>query len=228
MIVLGLTGSIGMGKSSVCAMFETLGVPTHDADAAVHRLLEPSGAGYYAVAAAFPYYEYPDVYIITKGKHGQKTSRFNRAELGRIVFDNPDKKAELEAILHPLVRQDQARFIQAMRRMGSQIVVLDIPLLFETGGDALVDYTICVDAPYAIQRARVLSRPNMDEKKFHAILEKQMPNAEKCAMSDYVIPTGLGRAHTMACVKETLLNIKKTKKIMMESYDRIQQKGRRF
>ncbi len=224
MMILGLTGSIGMGKSSVSAMFESLGVPVHDSDAAVHAAMAPGGAGYFAIAAAFPHYEFPEIYIIEK-KRGQKKARFDRSALGRLVFADEEKRLKLESILHPLVREDQARFIGAMHRMGKDIVLLDIPLLFETDSHQFVDVTICVDAPYDIQRARVLARPGMTEEKFHAILEKQMPSAEKCAMSDYVIPTGLGRAVTMAAVKKILRDIQGR---AQETHGRTHEKGRRF
>ena len=207
MIVIGLTGSIGMGKSSVAAMFEKLGVPCHDADAAAHRALEPKSEGYFAVTAAFPFYKYPEIYKKRLGPFG-KIKYLDRKALGKIVFADEHKRRELEGILHPLVRKDQNKFIADMGKMGRDIVLLDIPLLFETGADLTVDAVVNVEAPYFVQRARVLSRANMDEQKFHSILKKQMPSKEKSARADYVIPTGLSRAETFRAVKNTLLNIK--------------------
>ncbi|MFN3700798.1 MAG: dephospho-CoA kinase [Alphaproteobacteria bacterium] len=207
MTVIGITGSIGMGKSAVGAMFERLGVPVHDSDAAVHALMTPAAQGYRAVCAAFPYFEYPQLYKKRKGAQG-RMQYLERAALGDLVFNDADERAKLEGILHPLVRREQARFIAAMRRMGKTLVALDIPLLFETGAEAALDFVICVDAPYDIQRSRVLSRPNMTEEKFHAVLAAQMPSAEKQALADYTISTGLSRAQTFQEVKAVLREIK--------------------
>ncbi len=207
MIVIGLTGSIGMGKSSVAAMFERLGVPSHDSDAAVHAMLAPRGAAFLPVSAAFPARHYPQIYKKRKGAGGT-IQYFDRQALGKIVFSDESKRIELESILHPLVREDQARFIAAMKRRGCATVVLDIPLLFETDSHLFVDVTINVAAPFHIQRARVLARPNITEEKFHSILEKQMPSTEKSRRADYTIPTGLNRAETFAKVKAALKDIK--------------------
>ena len=135
--------------------------------------------------------------------------QLDRKKLGKLVFENPEERQKLESILHPLVREDQNEFIKAQQRLGRKMVVLDIPLLFETDAQNFVDYTVTVTAPYDIQRARVLARPNMTEEKFHQILEAQMPDAEKKLRADYVIHTGLGLAHTMADVKSVLRDIKK-------------------
>lgn len=200
MIVIGLTGSIGMGKSTAAAMLGRLGVPCHDSDASVHELMEPEGKAYFAITAAFPLYSYPQIY---KGK--PKT--IQRKALGSVVFSNPQERKKLEDILHPLVRESQKEFIRASKRLGVKAVVLDIPLLFETEGEKNVDVTVCVDAPPEIQCQRVMARPGMTEEKFASILDSQMPSAEKCARADYVIQTGLGRAVTMGQIKNMLREV---------------------
>lgn len=207
MIIIGVTGSIGMGKSTVTGMLEKLGVPGHDADAAVHRLMQPGEKGYYAVVTAFPYFQYPQIYEKMNGKLG-KMRYLNRKALGQIIFHDVDKRKQLEAILHPLVRLDQNRFIAEMKRLGRNMVALDIPLLFETDSHQFVDYSINVAAPFHLQRARVLARPNMSEEKFLAILDQQIPSREKSALADYTVQTGLGRAKTMQELKMILRDIK--------------------
>ncbi|GJL86272.1 MAG: dephospho-CoA kinase [Micavibrio sp.] len=201
MIVIGLTGSIGMGKSTAAAMLQQLGVPVHEADAEVHELLGSEAQARVAVAAAFPYYEHPEIY-------DKKTKAIKRAALGKIVFSDEKKREALENILHPFVHDAQNKFILKSKKMGQEIVALDIPLLFETGGDEFVDVTIVVSAPFHIQEKRVMERPGMDEKKFHTILERQMPDSEKCERADYVLPTGLGRAETMKDLKKILHEIR--------------------
>jgi dephospho-CoA kinase len=183
MIVLGLTGSVGMGKSTAAAMLRRLGVPVHDADATVHRLLAPGGAAVAAVAKAFP---------DTRRKDGG----IDRVALGRRVFADGKALQRLERILHPLVRRSQQRFLAAARGRREPLVVLDVPLLFEGGGDSRCDKVIVVSAPAPVQRARVMARPGMTEARFRAILAKQMPDREKRRRADYVVPSGLGRALT--------------------------------
>lgn len=183
MIVLGLTGSVGMGKSTAAAMFCRLGVPVHDSDAAVHRLLAPGGAAVKKVAAAFP---------DALGADGG----IDRTTLGRRVFADAAALKRLERILHPLVRRSQDRFLRQARARREKLVVLDIPLLFETGGDKRCDLIVVVSAPAAVQRARVMARPGMTEARFRAILAKQMPDAEKRRRADIVVPSGLGRTVT--------------------------------
>ena len=183
MIVLGLTGSVGMGKSTAAAMLRRLGVPVHDADATVHRLTAPGGAAVAAVAKAFP---------DTRRKDGG----IDRVALGRRVFADGKALERLELILHPLVRQSQQRFLAAARARREPLVVLDVPLLFEGGGAARCDKVVVVSAPPAVQRARVMARPGMTEARFRAILAKQMPDREKRRRADYVVPSGLGRALT--------------------------------
>lgn len=197
MIVLGLTGSIGMGKTTAAGMLKKLGCAVHDSDKAVHSALEPYGAAFEEVALTFP-----DAW--DKKKH-----RIKRPALAEIIFKDPEKKKELENILHPVVRQDQKKFIRQQQALGKKIAVLDIPLLFETGAENRVDYTIVVSAPYYIQRRRVLSRPNMTEEKFHAILSAQMPDHEKRMRADFVIPTSMGLAYTYNSLKKVIQEIKK-------------------
>jgi len=188
MIVLGLTGSVGMGKSTAAAMFRKLGVPVHDSDAAVHRLMAPKGEAAAAIAAAFPGVK-------------RKDGGIDRAKLGQRVFDDAAALRRLERILHPLVRRSQERFLKRARARRVPLVVLDIPLLFETGGDARCDKVVVVSAPAAVQRRRVMARPGMSEERFHAILAQQMPDAEKRRRADYVVPTGFGRAPTLRHLK---------------------------
>lgn len=195
MIVLGLTGSIGMGKSTAAAMFTRLGVPVHDSDASVHELLGPNGGAVAAVEAAFP------------GVLDQTNNAIDRKKLGAIIFPDPAKKAILEGILHPMVRQSQADFLHKNRVLGVKIAVLDIPLLYETGAESRVDKVIVVTAPPHVQRQRVLARPNMTVDKFNAILAGQMPDADKCKRADYVVQTGLGRVHTMRALKTIVRNL---------------------
>lgn len=174
MIVLGLTGSIGMGKSTVAAMFAEAGVPVFDADAQVHKLQGPGGRLVAAIEAAFP---------DTTGADG-----VNRTALGEAVFGKPEAFKRLEAIVHPAVAAERARFLDVNR--DAPLVVLDVPLLFEAGGWREVDRIAVVSAPEAVQRARVLARPGMTAERFAAILAKQLPDAEKRARADFVIPTG--------------------------------------
>ncbi|HOO82100.1 MAG TPA: dephospho-CoA kinase [Alphaproteobacteria bacterium] len=210
MIVLGLTGSIGMGKSSAGAMLEYLGVPVHDADAEVHKLLHYGSEAWYAIAAAFPYFSYPQIYGRKHFWNPYKdTIRYLKREaLGKIIFEKPDEREKLEAILHPLVRKAQNNFIRAQRGLGREIVALDVPLLFETGADMHCDYTINISAPAFIQEARVLARPGMNVEKFSAIVESQMPDGEKCARADFVVHSGLGRATMMRELKGVLAKIR--------------------
>ena len=183
MFILGLTGSVGMGKSTAASMFRQLGVPVHDSDAAVHRLLAPGGAAVPAVAAAFP--------GVTDKQGG-----IDRGTLGARVFGDGRALKRLERILHPFVRRSQARFLKQARARRVPLVVLDIPLLFETGGEKRCDAVVVVWAPPWVQRARVMARPNMTEGRFRAILAKQMPDREKRRRADYIVPSGVGRAVT--------------------------------
>ena len=188
MIVLGLTGSIGMGKSTVAAMFRRLKVPVFDADAAVHALQAPGGAALPAIAQRFPGTVAGDV--------------LDRGRLGAIVFGAPDRLIELEAIIHPLVAVAQRRFRHRCRFR--PLVVLDVPLLFERGGATACDLVAVVSAPIAVQRARVLARPGMTPGRFDAILGKQWPDAEKRRKADIVIPTGGSKIATWNEVRQVV------------------------
>ena len=176
MIVLGLTGSIGMGKSTTAKMFADAGVPVHDSDETVHRLYAGKAAP--LVEAAFPGTTHSGVVDRTK-------------LAGRVLGDAAALKT-LETIVHPLVRADADAFLARHRAAGAPLVVLDIPLLFETGGRNRVDKVVVVTAPADIPRARVLARPGMSEEKLAAILAKQVPDAEKRRQADFVIDTGEG------------------------------------
>lgn len=184
MITLGLTGSIGMGKSTVAAMFAELGVPVFDADAAVHRLQGPGGALVAATEA-----EFPD----TTTELG-----VDRTLLGEAVFGDAAAFARLEALVHPAVAAERTAFLES--HADAPLVVLDVPLLFEAGGWQAVDKIAVVSAPADIQRARVLARPGMTESRFDSILARQLPDAEKRARADFVIPTGSSLEETREAV----------------------------
>jgi dephospho-CoA kinase len=176
MMVLGLTGSIGMGKSTTAKLFADAGIPVHDSDEAVHRLY--SGVAAPLVEAAFP--------------GTVKRGVVDRTELAKRVVGDPQAIARLEKIVHPLVRADADAFLRHHRAAGAPLAVLDIPLLFETGGIDRVDKIVVVTAPAEIQWQRVLSRPGMTPEKFEAILGRQMPDAEKRKRADFIIDTGNG------------------------------------
>jgi dephospho-CoA kinase len=176
MFVLGLTGSIGMGKSTTAQFFAEAGVPVHDADAAVHQLYE--GAAVPAIEAAFP--------------GTTENGKVDRDKLGRRVLGDAAALARLEAIVHPLVRAAEATFLTDAESAGAEVAVVDIPLLFETGADARVDAVVVVSASADIQRARVFERSGMTEGKLQAILAKQMPDVEKRRRADFVVDTSKG------------------------------------
>jgi dephospho-CoA kinase len=180
--ILGLTGSIGMGKSAVAAMLRDLGVPVFDADAAVHALQGPGGALLPAIEAAFP------------GSTGP--AGVERARLGAAVFGNPEELARLERIVHPAVAAMRADFLK--QHASAPLVVFDIPLLFEKGGHQQVDGIAVVSAPAEVQQTRVLARPGMTREKFEQILALQVPDADKRARADYVIDTGTSLGETRA------------------------------
>ncbi len=176
MIRIGLTGSIGMGKSTTAKMFAAEGVPVHDADATVHALY--SGRAAPLIEAAFPG-------TVSDGK-------VDRTLLSPHVLGKPEAMKKLEAIVHPLVREEEQLFLQRARADHRRIVMLDIPLLFETGGEARVDVVVVVTADAQVQRDRVLARPGMSEDRFQAILAKQMPDAEKRRRAHFLVDTGRG------------------------------------
>lgn len=181
MMIVGLTGSIGMGKSETAKMFAALNVPVFDADATVHALQARNGPALPAIEQAFPG-------VVTDGV-------LDRDALGKQVFSDPEAKARLEAIIHPMVGEVRHRFFEEASGAGHKFVVLDIPLLFETGGDKSCDRVIVVSAPADIQRSRVLARPGMTPEKFENILARQTPDAKKRAGADYVIETDKGLDH---------------------------------
>jgi dephospho-CoA kinase len=183
MIILGLTGSIGMGKSTAAQGFRQLGVPVYDADAEVHRLLDKGGAAVPPVAAAFPG-------VVEDGA-------VDRTALGARVFDDPEALARLEAILHPMARDGQERFLRDAARRHEPLVVLDVPLLFETGGEERCDAVVVVSAPPFLQAARVLHRPGMTPARFAAIQARQMSDAEKRRRADFVVRTSLSRGASL-------------------------------
>ncbi len=183
--ILGLTGSIGMGKSATAAFFEKHGVPVHDSDAAVHRLYAPGGAAAEAIGAAFPGSLRPDGGV-------------DRDALREAVLGDPVALQRLEALVHPLVAAQSRAFLE--RHAEAPLAVLDIPLLFETGAEARCDFVVVVSAPAEVQRARVLARPGMTGAAFAKILAKQMPDAEKRRRADVVIDTSRGFAEAEAAV----------------------------
>ncbi len=178
MFILALTGSIGMGKSTAAGLFAAAGIPVYDADAAVHCLY--AGKAVAPVAQAFP--------------EAVVDERVDRARLSSLVVGNGEALRRLEAIVHPLVRAEEAEFLQRAAQTGATLVVLEIPLLFETGGQARVDAVAVVSAPPEIQRRRVLDRPEMSDEKLADILARQMPDAEKRRWAHFVIDSGRGLA----------------------------------
>jgi dephospho-CoA kinase len=182
MIVLGLTGGVGMGKSTAAAMLRLMRVPVHDADATVHRLMAKRGVAVAAVAK-----EFPDAW---------RDDAIDRERLGRRVFGDGAALERLEHILHPLVRRDQLRFLRRQRAARTALAVLDIPLLYESGAARRCDAVIVVTAPAFLQRCRVLARPGMSEARLAAILARQVPDYVRRRVADFVVPSGLGKAVT--------------------------------
>jgi len=193
MFILGLTGSVGMGKSATAKMFAEEGVPVHDADAAVHALYE--GEAVQPIEAAFP--------------GTTADGKVDRLKLGERVIGHADEIRRLERIVHPLVAAVRDEFLAEARRRGAKIAVLDIPLLYETGGESLCDAVVVVSAPAQIQRERVLARPGMTEAKFAAILAKQMPDVDKRARADFVVDTSKGFDAARAQVRDILAQVAK-------------------
>ncbi|WP_142849175.1 dephospho-CoA kinase [Telmatospirillum sp. J64-1] len=197
MIILGLTGSIGMGKSTAARQLRSLGLPVHDADATVHRLLGKGGAAVPAIDTAFPG-------VVREGA-------VDRQELGRRVFGDPPALRRLEKILHPMVREAERRFLARCARRGVPMVVLDVPLLFETGGEKRCDAVIVVTAPRFLQTQRVMRRPGMTLEKLDSIRAKQMPDGEKRRRADFVVNTGLGYAQSLRQLRRIVQIMSKTK-----------------
>jgi len=185
--VLGLTGSIGMGKSATADLFRRLGVPVHDDDATVHRLYRGRAAP--LIEKAFP--------------GTVKEGAVDRARLGAAVLDSQERMQQLEAIVHPLVREEEESFLKRLAAL-APVAVLDIPLLFETGGETRCDAVLVVTAPAAVQRARVLARPGMTEAKFHAILARQMRDEDKRTRAHFLVDTSRGFSSAEAQVKSIL------------------------
>ena len=195
MIVLGLTGSIGMGKSTAASVLRQLGVPVHDADASVHRLMSDGGAAVGFVEAAFP--------------GTALNGAIDRKALGRRVFSDPAALKRLESILHPMVRDQERIFLETCRMRRHPVVVLDIPLLYETGGEKRCDAVIVVTAPKFLQDQRVLKRPGMSRERLAEIERQQMPDAEKRKRADFVVPTGLGKRASRAALSHILRKLKR-------------------
>ena len=196
MFVLGLTGSLGMGKSTTARFFAEAGVPVHDADAVVHRLYE--GEAVAAIEAAFP------------GTTGD--GKVDRTRLAARVLGDAAALKRLEAIVHPLVRKAEQQLLEEARARGEPVAVLDIPLLFETGGDRRVDAVVVVTAPADVQRARVLERPGMTMEKLDSILAKQIPDGEKRRRADFVVDTSQGFEAARAQVRAILAAVAKMSK----------------
>ncbi len=190
-MILGLTGSIGMGKSTTATMLRRMGVPVHDADAAVHRLMASGGRAVVTIEKAFPGTRGPD-------------SGIDRKALGANVFQDPTALRRLEAILHPMVRAETAAFLRRQARMRQSLVVLDIPLLYETGAETLVDAVLVVTAPDFVQRGRVLKRAEMTQARLDAILAQQVSDHEKQRRADYVLKNGLSKGWALKRLKRII------------------------
>ena len=209
MYLIGLTGSIGMGKTQTAALFEEEGVPRYDADAAVHGLYEVGGAAVGPIGELFP--------------EAVRDGAVDRAALGRIVLKDGAKLAALEKMVHPLAGATQVDFLNAQMAAGATHVLLDIPLLFETGGHEFVDCVVVVSAPPDIQRARVLERPGMTEEKFADILTKQVPDSDKRAAADFIVDSSVSVADAHRQVKEILAAVRDRKgTVLQERLDRAQ------
>lgn len=191
MFVLGLTGSIGMGKSATAKMFAEAGVPVHDADAVVHALYK--GAATPLIEAAFP--------------GTTNAGKVDRNTLGKRVLGDAEAIKRLEQIVHPLVAAARDKFLAEAERAGAAVALLDIPLLYETKGEARCDAVVVVSAPAAVQRQRALERPGMTEQKLQAIIAKQMPDAEKRRRADFVVDTSQGFDHARAQVRDILKDV---------------------
>ena len=192
MVVLGITGSIGMGKTTAAAALKRLRIPVFEADREVHRLLDIKRA---EIAKAFP--------------EAMTGGAVDRRKMAGIVFHDVAARKKLESILHPDVRAAEMRFLRNQRSRRAPVVALDIPLLFESGADSLCDASITVTAPHFLQRARVLSRPGMTEARFKAILALQMPDVEKRRRADFVLPTGLGQRTALNRLRRMIKSVKR-------------------
>lgn len=198
MIVIGLTGSIGMGKSTAAAQLAQMGIASHDSDAVARAAIGPGGAAVPAVAEAFP------------EAYDRKTNAIDRRILGPLVFADPEKKKILESIVHPYAVDSQRVFLKEQKALGARFAVLDIPLLFETGAEKRVDVVIVVSCPAFMQRRRVLARDGMSEEKFANILKSQIPDHEKRRRADFVVQTGLGLAYSHRALKRIINQLSNT------------------
>ena len=194
MIVLGLTGSIGMGKTTTARMFAEAGARVHDADATVHALYAKGGAAVAPIAEAFPG-------VVRDGA-------VDRSALAAEVAHDAKALERLEAIVHPLVAADRDAFLAKARSSGADVVVLDVPLLFETGGDQLWDAVVVASAPSQVQTQRVLQRPGMTPEMLETLIARQIPDAEKRARADFVVDTGQGMDHARAQVRQILATVR--------------------
>jgi len=194
MIVLGLTGSIGMGKSTAAAALRQMGIPVHDADLSVHRLMGHGGTAVGAIEAEFP--------------KAVASGAVDRTVLGRAVFEDPAALTRLEGILHPMVREQEHVFLRTCRGRRRRIAVLDIPLLLETGGEKRCDAVVVVTAPQFLQDQRVLKRPGMSPKRLAEVRARQMPDAEKRRRADFVVQTGLGKRHSRTALLKIARKLK--------------------
>ena len=194
MIILGMTGSIGMGKSTAAAVLRQMGIPVHDADRNVHRLMAQGGAAVERIAAAFP--------------GVVKDGAIDRGALGKRVFGDTAALARLEAILHPMVQAAERAFLANARRRRLPVVVLDVPLLYETRGENRCDAVIVVTAPQFIQSLRVLRRKGMTPQRLKDIVMRQMPDAEKRKRADFVVPTGLGKRASRTALHRVVKKLK--------------------
>lgn len=193
MKILGLTGGMGMGKSTAAAAFRRARIPVFDADAAVHRLQARGGGAVRAIAAAFP--------------GTVRDGAVDRVALRNAVLGKPDALARLERILHPMVEQEERAFVARARRRGNRAVVLDIPLLFETGGDRRVDRVVVVSAPRAVQMHRLQSRRRMSAADIVAVIARQMPDAEKRRRADVIVRTGLSRRNSLRTLSRVIKEV---------------------
>ncbi|MBI3701412.1 MAG: dephospho-CoA kinase [Afipia sp.] len=196
MILLGLTGSIGMGKSTTAKLFVEAGVPVYDADATVHQVYEGEAAP--AMEAAFP--------------GSTVNGKVDRQKLSAMVVNNPEAMSRLEKIVHPMLRSHQLKFLSDAEKSGAPVAVLDIPLLFETGGENRVDAVVVVSTAPDVQRARILERENMTHDKLDAILARQMPDAEKRKRADFIVDTGHGLEPVRERIREILAEVVKMPK----------------
>lgn len=194
MKIIGLTGGIGMGKSTASAAFRRAGIPVFDADLSVHRLQAPGGRAVPAIALAFP----------GTVCHGV----IDRSRLREVALGDPTALARLEKILHPMVRAEERSFLARARRAGRRLAVLDIPLLFETGGDRRVDLVVVVTAPRSVQEHRVRSRRRMSRDAIAAVIARQMPDTEKRRRADIIIRTGLSRHYALRALRRLVASLR--------------------